>query len=203
MKKFILTILMVFLAHGNLVFASEYKDIFVVNYGWHAGIVIKTDDINSSILQIDSFFKKFEYVEVRWGDEDFYKNLDPSVWLTLKAALVPTSSVLHIRAVTQYQLNRFSKENIVKITISKKGFTKLLIFIENSFAKKDGKSVMQGVGIYPNSFFYLSSKKYHIFNTCNVWTAEALKSAGLDILPYLAVTTEDLFSQINKTKNRQ
>ncbi|MCK5110604.1 MAG: DUF2459 domain-containing protein [Arcobacteraceae bacterium] len=202
MKKFILSILMVFLAHGNLVFANQHKDIFVVNYGWHAGIIVKTDDINSSIWDIEPLFKKFKYIEVGWGDEDFYKNSDPSIWLTLKAALIPTASVLHIRAVTQYELNQFSKENIVKITISKEGFTNLSIFIENSFSKKDDKIIRQGVGLYPNSFFYLSSKTYHIFNTCNVWTAEALQSAKLDISPYSAVTTEDLFSQINKTKKQ-
>ena len=192
----------VFLFLIGSVYAGQYKDIFIVNHGWHAGIVIKTTDINISIWNIDSSFKKFEYMEVGWGDKDFYKSSNPSTWLALKAALIPTSSVLHIKAITKSNLNKFSKKNIIKISISKEGFKNLLIFIKNSFAKKDGKLVILGNGLYPNSFFYLSSLKYHIFNTCNVWTAKALQSAGLNISPSLAITTENLFSQIKNIKNQ-
>lgn len=201
MKRFILGIVL-FLSLFNSTFAGEHKDIFIVNYGWHAGIIIKVKDINSSVWNVDPFFKKFEYLEVGWGDEDFYKSLDPSAWLALKAVLVPTASVLHINAASKLYLNSFSKENIVKITISKNGFNKLSMFIEKSFFKKDGKIVKLGKGLYPGSFFYLSREKYHIFNTCNVWTAKALKSAELDIYPSSAITTKDLFSQIRDIENQ-
>jgi len=191
-----------FLFLSSPVFANQHKDIFIVNHGWHTGIILKTDDINSSAWQIDSLFKKHKYIEVGWGDEAFYKSSDPSILMTLKAAVVPTSSVLHIRTLSTYSLSMFSKENIIKITISQRAFTKLLRFIENSFAKKDSKSIILSKGLYPESFFYLSSKKYHILHTCNVWTAEALESAELDVSPFFAITTDALFSQIRELNKR-
>ncbi|MCK4874414.1 MAG: DUF2459 domain-containing protein [Sulfurimonas sp.] len=200
MQTLKILVVIIFLFFSSTVFAN--KDIFVVNHGWHAGIVLETEDINNSAWQIDSLFKKYKYIEVGWGDEAFYKSSDPSVWMTLKAALIPTSSVLHVRALSRYDLSMFSKESVEKITISKKGYTKLLGFIENSFAKKDYKSIILSEGLYPNSFFYLSSKKYHILNTCNVWTAEALQSAEVDISPFFTLTTDDLFSQIREIQNQ-
>jgi sensor histidine kinase YesM len=96
----------------------------------------------------------------------------------------------------------FSKESVEKITIFQKGYTKLLTFIDNSFAKKDNKPIILSKGLYPNSFFYFSSKEYHILNTCNVWTAEALKSAEVDVSAFFTLTTDDLFSQIRELEKK-
>ncbi|MCK4974757.1 MAG: DUF2459 domain-containing protein, partial [Sulfurimonas sp.] len=126
MQTLKILVVIIFLFFSSTVFAN--KDIFVVNHGWHAGIVLETEDINNSAWQIDSLFKKYKYIEVGWGDEAFYKSSDPSVWMTLKAALIPTSSVLHVRALSRYDLSMFSKESVEKITISQGGYTKLLTF---------------------------------------------------------------------------
>ena len=197
MKAFI-----IFLSIISFIYADNNKDIFVINHGIHAGIILKVEDINSSIWKVDTIFKEFEYIEIGWGDEDFYKSSDPSVWMTLKAGLFPTSSVLHLRAISQYKLNRFSKDKIVKLSISKEEFDKLSLFIENSFAKENGKFIVLSKGLYPESLFYISSKTYHIFNTCNVWTAQALESAGVNITPFLSITTNNLFSQIYESQNQ-
>lgn len=193
--------LIIFLSLISFVFADNYKDIFVVNYGRHAGIIVKVEDINSSLWEVEPPFKEFEYIEVGWGDEDFYRSSDPSIWMTLKAGLLPTSSVVHVRTVCQYEIKKFSKDKIAKLAISDKGFENLSLFIENSFAKKNDKFIRVSKGLYPKSAFYLSSKTYHIFNTCNVWTAEALRSAELDITPFISITTDNLFSQIYEIQN--
>ena len=188
--------LIIFLSLVSFAFADNYRDIFVVNNGWHAGIIVKTVDINSSEWEIEAAFEESEYIEVGWGDEDFYKSSDPSAWMTFKAALFPTASVVHVRAISEHELRSFDEDRIIKLIISEKGFSKLSLFIQNSFAKEDDKFVALSKGLYPNSIFYLSSKKYHIFNTCNVWTAEALRSAGMDITPFVSITTDNLFSQL-------
>lgn len=195
-------LVVIFLFLYSSIFAKGNKDIFVVNHGWHTSIILKVEDINSSVWQIDSVFKKHQYIEIGWGDEAFYKSSDPSIWMTLQAALIPTSSVLHVRALSRHDLSIFSKENIIKISLSQIAYTKLLAFIENSFAKRDSKSIILSKGLYPNSFFYLSNKKYHILHTCNVWTAEALQSAEVDILPFFTITTDALFSQIRESEER-
>lgn len=189
-------ILIIFLSIFSLVFADGDKGIFVVNNGWHSGIIVKVEDINRSVLDLEESFKGFEYIEIGWGDEEFYKSKDPSIWMTLKAAIIPTSSVMHVRAYNSYMLNYFSEEHIVQIRLSHKAFEKLLNFIVNSFAREEAKVIILSKGLYENSLFYLSSKNYHLFNTCNVWTANALRSADVDVSPYSSITTNSLFSQL-------
>ena len=158
-------LVIIFLSITSFLFAQYDKDIFVVNYGEHAGIILKVEDVNSSLWKIEPVFKEFEYIEVGWGDEDFYKSPDPSIWTTLKAGLFPTSSILHIRALSQYELNRFHENKIAKLTISEKGFENLSLYIQDSFAIENNKFTTLSKGLYPNSIFYLSSKKYHISAT--------------------------------------
>ena len=86
-------LIMILIIYSSSIFANEDKDIFIVNHGWHSGIILKTKDINNSVLQVGSVLKKHQYIEVGWGDEAFYKNSNPSVWMTLKAGLIPTSKI--------------------------------------------------------------------------------------------------------------
>ena len=68
-----------------------------------------------------------------------------------------------------------------------------------SFTRDEaGNAIPHGLGLYGNSRFYLSSETYHIFNTCNVWTARVLKSAGLPTVPACAIKVENLMAQARK-----
>ena len=75
---------------------EQHKTIYLVNQGWHAGIVLRRADIPDSNWPILGDFPKAHYLEVGWGDMDFYLTQDPHWGLTLKAALWPTASALHI-----------------------------------------------------------------------------------------------------------
>jgi hypothetical protein len=53
-----------------------------------------------------------------------------------------------------------------------------------------------GSGLYGDSRFYPARETFHLFNTCNVWTARALRSAGLPVRD--AITTEGLMAQVRR-----
>ena len=53
-------------------------------------------------------------------------------------------------------------------------------------------------GLYGNGRFYLSGETYHLFNTCNVWTARVLSNAGLPLSPAFAIHVSDLMSQVRE-----
>ena len=66
----------------------------------------------------------------------------------------------------------------------------------NFAADGEGKTESLGRGLYGDSRFYSSKESYHIFNTCNVWTARALRRAGLATHPSSAITVDDLMGQL-------
>ena len=46
---------------------------------------------------------------------------------------------------------------------------------------KEGPPRRIGAGPYPQSVFYASTGTYNLAHTCNTWTAEALRVAGLPV----------------------
>jgi len=175
------------------------KTIYLVSHGWHAGIVLRRADIPDSIWPELGDFPDAQYLEVGWGDMDFYQTPDPHMGLILKAALLPTASVLQIVGFNRSVPAYFPYSEIIRIELSSASFEHLSSTIAASFATDEaGNTTSLGPGLYGNSRFYLSRETYHLFNTCNVWTARALRAAGLPITPATATKVESLMSQARK-----
>jgi len=173
------------------------KTIYLLSHDWHAGIVLRRADMPNGIWPKDADFPSAEFIEVGWGDKQYYQTPDPHAGITLKAALWPTPSVLHLvgfsGAVTAY----FPVSEIIEFKLSEPGFEQLLRYISASFARDDtGRLRPLGPGLYGDSRFYLSRETYHLFNTCNVWTAKALSAAGVPIATPLSITVEQLMTEV-------
>lgn len=179
--------------------SESRKTIYLVNHGWHAGIVLRRADIPENIWPKLGNSHNMEYLEVGWGDMDYYQIPDPHLGFTLKAALLPTASVLHIVSFNGHVPAYFPYSEIIRIKLSSAGFERLSRTIASSFAlDKAGNITSLSPGRYGNSRFYLSRETYHLFNTCNVWTARALHTAGLSITPATATSVGNLMSQARK-----
>ncbi len=173
------------------------KIIYLVNHGWHAGIVIKRADIPDTLWPESKDFPSAWYLEVGWGDKEYYQTPNPHFGIAIKAILWPTASVLHIvgfnKAITSY----FPLSEIIEVRLSNDGFERMIRYIAASYYKgPDGISKPIGKGLYGNSQFYLSGETYHLFKTCNVWTAKVFQAAGYPISPAFIITAEELMSQV-------
>ena len=160
------------------------KSIYLVSHGWHAGIVVKREDIPVGIWPQANDFPESEYLEVGWGDREYYMNPDSGIGTALKAGLLPTDSVLHVVGFNGPVTRVFPVSEIIRIDLSEPGLRKLLEYFEMSYAEDTtGETIRLGRSLYGDGQFYLSRETYHTFNTCNTWTARALRSAGAPITP--------------------
>ena len=172
------------------------RSIYLVNQGWHAGIIVKRADIPNGVWLEHKDFPDSEYLEVGWGDRDYYQDPDPHFGITLKAALWPTESVLHIATFNGSVTGYFENREIIKIELSEQGFEKLCRYFSESYAKDDTeKAIPLRSGLYGKSSFYLSRETYHVFKTCNVWTARGLRAAGLPIASAWTIQVDSLMSE--------
>ena len=175
------------------------KTIYLVSHGWHAGIVLRIADIPDSIWPALGDFANAQYLEVGWGDLDYYRTPVPHMGLIIKAALLPTASVLHIVGFNTPAPAYFPYSEIIRIDLSSASYEHLVSTLAASFSlDESGNARSLGPGIYGNSRFYLSGESYNLFNTCNVWVARALRSAGLAITPARSTRVENLMSQARK-----
>jgi len=173
------------------------KSIYLVGHGWHAGIVLKYSDISDKFWPEINDFTDVEYLEVGWGDMDYYQMPDPHFGIIFKAALLPSSSVLHIVGFNAPVTDYFPHSEVIKLHLTDSGFEKMIQHIAASYSRdENNKSFILGPGLYGDSLFYRSKETYHIFKTCNIWTAKTLRSAGLPVNP--AISVEGLMSQASK-----
>jgi uncharacterized protein (TIGR02117 family) len=166
------------------------KSVYLVGHGWHVGLVVKREQIAPGVWPESRELGLFRYLEVGWGDGEYYPAARGTPALALKAALRSTSSVLHVVAfdlpVDQY----FPMSPIVEVSLSPRGFDALCRFVHDHYARDlSGRTILLGPGAYGHSAFYLARGRYHVFHNSNQWTARALQVAGCPIIVSLSLNS--------------
>ena len=188
------------LAGGQGNAADEEKGIVhLVSHGWHAGIVLRREDLDPANWPVLADFPGAEYLEIGWGDLEFYRTPQPGKGLMLRAALVPTDSVLHLVGFRGPVADYFPRSEVVRVELRANSLKRLSLAIAESFhLDEQNRPLYLGSGLYGNGRFYRSGDIYHLFNTCNVWVARKLRAAGLEVSPARAIRVEDLFEQLRQ-----
>ena len=172
--------------------------IWVVRHSWHTGLVVPSEAVPSHIWPVREDDPGAKYLEVGWGERDFYQARDPTSGLAVKAAFWPNASVLHVAAFDQPPARVFPTAEIVEIELTSRGFAQLCAFVARAYARDErGRAILLGPGWYGEGRFYLGREPYFL-TTCNVWTARALRSAGLGISPIYALTAGNVIFQAKR-----
>lgn len=175
---------------------ESLASIYLINHGKHAGLVVRKADIPSGLWPESRDFPDADYLELGWGDWDYYQADAPGLWLTLKAAFWPTASVLHVVGVKGSVADRFAGYEVIRLELEPGGFAKLVNYIHQSFARNgETKARPIGPGYGLNSLFYPARGKFHIYNTCNGWVARALEEAGYPMGAFRPVTADQLMAK--------
>ena len=177
---------------------ADRKVFQVVKHGWHVGIVVDRDDIASRVPLPGEEFSGAGHLEIGWGDARFYQADAPSAGLALRAALWPTASVMHVVGFSGDPARYFPSSEVVDICVSRSAYERLLAFITDSFERgPDGAVIPLGPGLYGSSRFYRAKGAFHLFNTCNTWTARAVAATGVPVSTRV-ITAGGLFSQLRR-----
>jgi uncharacterized protein (TIGR02117 family) len=179
--------------------AETAASVYLVNHGKHAGIVIRRGDIPSGVWPESADFPEAEYLEVGWGDWDYYQAREIGLWMTLKAAFWPTASVLNVVGLQSPVESYYPYSEIIELRPSQGRLERLTRYIHDSYLR-NGKARAEPLGAppYGRSRFYPAVGRFHIFNTCNVWVARGLQYAGYPITPFYAITAGRLTSEASR-----
>ena len=208
--KYIISILVISLFYyfaKPLKFISHSSDlktysIFIVKYRWHSGIIINRSEAIAYFPFLENNFTNNKFIEIGWGDKDFYMAKDETFWLAIKAVLIPTSSVIHVHGFNENPEQHYSKNEIIELQLEELEYKSLIKSIQSSFATNSNKNeIKESIGLVTNSYFFLSNEKYHIFNTCNVWVAKRLNEAGIQVSPFRSITSNSLMKQLKRNSN--
>ncbi|MGH7846689.1 MAG: DUF2459 domain-containing protein [Candidatus Binatia bacterium] len=173
------------------------KVIYVVSHGWHTGIAVRTADIPATVVWPEiTDFPQSDYIEVGWGDGDYYPAPETTWMRALGAALWSGRSVLHVAGFKEPVRKFFAGSEVIEVALSDEAFTELCAFIARTHERTlGGERGKIRPGLYGNSRFYPAQGKFHAFYNCNTWVAEALRAAGLPLNRF-TITADSVMAQV-------
>jgi len=181
--------------------------VFVVSHGYHAGIVLPRPLLAevasrrgyAALVAVASRFGAYSFVEMGWGDEEFYRSVPTIASVTVpmaaRALFLPgNASVLHVVGLSYPPRTAFPLADIIALDLSADGFDRMLRRIDATFAPATGGPVEDaGPGLYGPSRFYRARGTFNILHVCNHWLADLLDAAGVPTAPVLATLPPGLF----------
>lgn len=177
---------------------ADAQGIFLVtSNGWHSGIVIPRDALTEQEIPELADFPDADWIEFGWGDVDYYPSPEHSIGMALGAVLKPNPAVVHVVGLPAPPDQVFPTQKRFIFRVDQEKFRDIVAYITATFERK-GMNRAQTVaqGLYPFSRFYRATGSFHMFNTCNTWTARAVAAAGLPIEPSGVQRAEDLVERL-------
>lgn len=160
--------------------------IYVEDNGIHTGIVlpVRAAGVDWSGLVRgedlrDPRFAGHGWRSFGWGDRDFYLNTPTWAELrpgrVLKAAIGSRDTLMHVDFIPEPA----EGPNVRAIVLRPEEYHRLAAFIRASFRTgADGRAARHpGYGNY--DAFYAGTGTYSAIRTCNAWTGEAFRAAGV------------------------
>jgi uncharacterized protein (TIGR02117 family) len=182
--------------------------VFVVSHGYHAGIVLPRGTLadvasrqgHAALIAIATRFAAFPFLEIGWGDEEFYRNVPTIASVTVpmaaRALFLPGNrSVLHVVGLSSPARAAFPLADIITLDLSPEGFERMLGRIDATFAPAAVGAPVEdaGPGLYGPSRFYRARGTFNILYVCNHWLGDLLDAAGVPTAPVLATLPAGLF----------
>lgn len=173
---------------------TKIRTIYFIQHEWHSGLAWAQEGTEKFGAEA---WQDSPYVEVGWGDRDFYFAGNKSVLSMLRAVFIPSDSVIHVVSFAE-DPERFFRFPIIKIKLSEQGFQNLFAYVKRTFQQneKGDRLAAIGKGQYGVSNFYAAVPRYFSAFNCNTWAAEGLRNGGVKVCPNRAIFAKNLAEQL-------
>jgi uncharacterized protein (TIGR02117 family) len=155
--------------------------IYAVGRGWHTDVGLTAGRITGRLEPIRQLFP---------GATGFTFGFGARAWLLaarrgldeIVQALLPAPGAILVTALRAPPVEAFGADHVVRLAVTEAGVDRLVGFLTASFElDQNGAPRLLAAGPYMGSAFYAASQTYDGIHTCNTWTAEALRAAGVPV----------------------
>src|SRR5262249_26275578 len=155
-----------------------HEAIYVISGGWHTEVGLPVETLSGPLSALKREFPSARYLVFGWGARDYYMAPTFGIGDLLRAA-VPGPAVMLVLPLEISPETFFGASTVYALPAPPNGAQGLSQFLWDYLVSEEGTPRRIGTGPYPQSVFYASTGTYNLGHTCNTWTAEALRAAGL------------------------
>jgi uncharacterized protein (TIGR02117 family) len=181
---------------------AEPATIYVARRGWHIDVGIAMPDLSPPLSQAGAALADARYLFFGFADKHYLlaKNHHAPVLLS---ALFPGAGIVLATGLTNTPIEAFGAAHVVTLRVSPEQMSALQAFIWRSLRTQDGVLKVYRQGPYQDSVYFLATRKYSAFHTCNTWGAEALRAAGFHLHAARVIFAGQLWIQVRRLKRLQ
>jgi uncharacterized protein (TIGR02117 family) len=173
--------------------------IHVIAAGWHTEIDLPVRAIHDPLRAVAPEFPGARYLSFGWGERNYYMARAPTVGDAM-SALFPGPAVLLVTPLYLPPRESRASAEVFELGLSTAGLDRLSSYLWAAFDKSgDGTPRRLAAGPAPGSVFYAATGTYSSSYTCNTWTAEGLRVAGIPVTPAGVVFAGQLTDQLNRS----
>ncbi len=176
---------------------AEEVILYLVRERWHTGILLPSELAARCIPEV-AHLPPTPWVDIGWGEADFYQTPGFELGRALKAILRWNESVVRLAAVPA-DLQRYYGRTawLLPLCLDSTAAERLCTFIRHTFRRDSaGKASLSSVQAGGWVHFYKARYTYWGLQTCNTWVARALNEAGIRLPWQGIVIAEQLFAAV-------
>lgn len=166
--------------------AGEGVRIYVADNGIHTDIIlpVAAEGIDwRTLVRADALrdprYAGHSHVAFGWGDRAFYVGTptwrDLSLRTVLYAAIGSEDTVLHVTHLPEPTI----EPGVRSLVLRPEEYRRLAAFLRGSFQTGPDGRAGSVLGYGRSDAFYAARGRYSALRTCNAWTGEALRHAGV------------------------
>jgi uncharacterized protein (TIGR02117 family) len=164
--------------------SAEGVRIAVSSNGVHTGLIVPVAaagvdwrDLARAEDLGDPRYAGYDSLEIGWGERAFY--LETATWADVKPLNVLSAAIGSDRTVMHVDHLPFpaASDDVRIITLRPEEYRRLAAFVRATFAERG----WHRPGYFRNDAFYAAKGRYSALYTCNSWTGDALRHAGVRI----------------------
>jgi uncharacterized protein (TIGR02117 family) len=168
---------------------------WVVDQGWHTEIALRAADLTGPLTGFRNLLPTAETLVFGFGKRSYVLAEAGAVEELLLGPL-PGRGVVQVKGLSVAPPTAYGAR-ATALPLPQDGLARLSDFLWDSIARDAaGQPVPANPGPLRDSLFYDASRGYSLLYTCNTWTAEALRRAGLPVEPAGVVLTRAVMAQL-------
>jgi hypothetical protein len=189
-------------APGASVDAGPPVVVYVIKRSWHTDLGFAASDLHPPLAGIRTQLGGARYLIFGFGDRHYLIDHGGST-KGLLGAVWPGSGVVLVTGLDATPEAAFGVTEVIRLTLSATQARRLEVFVWGTLATGVDAASVLGAGPYDGSYYYAATVRYSGTHTCNTWTAEGLRAAGLPIHSFAVALSGQVWRQVRKFQRQQ
>lgn len=173
--------------------------LFVIRRSWHTDVGFAVADLHPPLTSLHDALPNARYLLFGFGDKHYLMSHAGGIG-RLSGAVWPGEGVVLLTGLEATPEAAFGAGGVVRLTVSASQAEALEGFVWRTLETQDGAAKLLAPGPYDGSLYYASVVRYSGLHTCNTWTAEGLRAAGLPVRTFGVEFSGQLWRQVTKIK---